>query len=306
MSISFLKLTKVFSLSALFIITSNQLIAEEEKLSFSTTEVAPGLYMLMGVGGFTGGNIGLSVGEDGVVMIDDSMPPMLDIMKTAIATVTDKPVDFLINTHVHGDHIGNNEAMGKSGTWIVAHKNLRSHLLEKGVSTSEGNVPTPKDALPMITFSESMDFHLNGYDAHIFHVERAHTNGDIVIFYKAPNVIHMGDVMFNGLFPYIDISKGGSVDGYIAAQQQALKFINLKTKIISGHGPLAYKADLEKSNAMIIDARNIIADLIKAGKSEAQVVELNPLAKYHDDWNWGFITTEKMTIQVYKSLTETK
>ncbi|MFT5450950.1 MAG: cyclase [Enterobacterales bacterium] len=306
MNTSFFKLIKTFSLSVLFIVTSNQVAAEEQKRSFSTTEVAPGLYMLMGVGGFTGGNIGLSIGEDGVVMIDDSMPPMLDIMKTAIATLTDKPVDFLINTHVHGDHIGNNAAIGKTGTWIVAHENLRTHLLENGVSTNKGNVPAPKDALPMITFSESMAFHLNGYDAHIFHVKRAHTNGDIVIFYKDPNIMHMGDVMFNGLFPYIDISKGGSVDGYIAAQQQALKLINHKTKIIPGHGPLAYKADLERSNAMIIDARNLIDNLIKAGKSEAQVVELNPLAKYHDAWNWGFITTEKMTRQVYKSLTETQ
>jgi glyoxylase-like metal-dependent hydrolase (beta-lactamase superfamily II) len=306
MNISFFKLAKTFSLTVLLIITTNQATAEESELSFSTTEVAPGLYMLAGVGGFTGGNIGLSVGDDGVVMIDDSMPPMLDIMKTAIATLTDKPVDFLINTHVHGDHLGNNEAMGKSGTWIVAHKNLRTHLLEKGFPTSEGNVPAPKDALPMITFAESMDFHLNGYDAHIFHVERAHTSGDVVIFYNAPNVMHMGDVMFNGLFPYIDINNGGSVVGYIAAQQQALKLINLKTKIIPGHGPLASKADLERTNAMIIDARNLINKLVIEGKSEDQVVELNPLSKYHDDWNWGFITTERMTRQVYKSLTETK
>jgi len=306
MNISIVKMVKYFSLTTLLTLSSLQLTAEDDQLTFSTTEVAPGLYMIMGVGGFTGGNIGLSVGEDGVVMIDDSMPPMLDIMKTAIATVTDKPVDFLVNTHVHGDHIGNNEAIGKTGTWIVAHKNLRAHLIEKGFPTSKGDVPAPKAALPMITFAESMDFHLNGYNAHIFHVERAHTSGDVVIYYKAPNVIHMGDVMFNGLFPYIDIDKGGSVDGYIAAQQHVLTLISAKTKIIPGHGPLAYKADLEKSNVMLVDAKNLITSLIKEGKTEDQVVELNPLAKYHDDWNWGFITTEKMTRQVYKSLTKNR
>ncbi|PCJ48490.1 MAG: NADPH-quinone reductase [Gammaproteobacteria bacterium] len=306
MTLSIIHRLKLITLSGLILCSVSILSSEEEKLKFSTTEVAPGLYMLMGVGGFTGGNIGLSVGEDGVVMIDDSMPPMLDIMKTAIATVTDKPVDFLINTHLHGDHIGNNEAMGKSGTWIVAHKSLRLHLLDKGFPTAKGNVPAPKDALPMITFSESMDFHLNGYDAHIFHVANAHTNGDLVIFYKAPNVVHMGDVMFHGLFPYIDVDNGGSVDGYIAAQQQVLALINDKTKIIPGHGPLTNKTDLQTANAMIIDSRNLIAALMKSGKTEDQIVELNPLAKYHDDWNWSFITTERMTRQVYKSLIKGK
>ncbi len=297
-------------ISSSLLIMAPLLADEHEKkapeLSFSSEEVAPGLYMLMGVGGFTGGNIGLSVGDDGVVMIDDSMPPILELMKKAIATITDKPVNFLINTHVHGDHIGNNEAMGKDGTWIVAHKNLRTSLLEKGFPAADGYVPTPKAALPMITFSQSMDFHLNGYDAHIFHVENAHTSGDALIYYKQGNAIHMGDVMFNGLFPYIDIDNGGSVDGYIAGQKLVYKLINAKTKIIPGHGPLAHKPQLKASIDMLIDSRAIISALIKSGKSVDEVVELNPLKKYHDDWNWGFITTERMTRQLYKSLSSTK
>ena len=292
--------------SCLLISTASLSAAEEKPLSFSTTKVAPGLYMLMGVGGFTGGNIGLSVGDDGVVMIDDSMPPMLDIMKTAISSVTEKPVDFLINTHVHDDHVGNNETFGNGGTWIVAHKNLRKYMMENGKKTKDGVLPTPKSALPVITFPHSMNFYLNGHDARIFHLPHAHTDGDAVIHYQKANVIHTGDILFNGMFPFIDIDKGGCAYGYLQAQRKILEIANDNTKIIPGHGPLATKKDLAASNAVLEDSINIIADLIASGKDEEQVIALNPLAKYHDDWNWGFITTEKMTRQVFKSLIKVK
>ena len=288
--------------SLIFSASINSFAADKPKLSFSTTEVAPGIYMLMGVGGFTGGNIGLSVGEDGVVMIDDSMPPMLEIMKTAIKTVTDKPVDYLINTHVHGDHTGNNTTMGKQGATIVAHKNLRINMLTKGIRTKDGTKPMPKAALPVITFSEEISFHLNGDDAEVFHVANAHTDGDAVIYFKNANVIHTGDTFFNGIFPYIDLNNGGSVDGYIKAQQKVLSISNEATKIIPGHGPLSNKKELQTSLAMLIDARDKIAKLKAEGKSEDEVVATNPLAKYHKDWNWEFITTEKMTRQIYKSI----
>ena len=277
------------------------LVAEEVELNFKTTEVAPNLYMLSGVGGFTGGNIGLSIGIDGVVLIDDSMPPLLAKMKAAIKSVTPAPVDFLINTHVHGDHTGNNEAIGKEGTRIVAHENLRHHLLSKGVRTQEGIKPAPKAALPVITFSHAMNFHLNGEDARIFHVANAHTDGDAVIHFKNANVIHTGDTFFNGMFPYIDLNSGGSIDGFIAAQKKILAVANAHTKIIPGHGPLANKKDLEKSLAMLEDARSLIANLLKQGQSEDDVVKREPLAAYAK-WSWQFITTEKMTRQIYQSL----
>jgi len=296
-------LSKTLLLLSLFFFTTGYLFAvEESKLSFSTTEVAPGLYMLKGVGGFTGGNIALSIGDDGVVMIDDSMPPMLDIMQTAIKTVTDKPVDFLINTHVHGDHTGNNETMGKNGTWIVAHKNLRRHLLDKGVKTADGMVPAPADALPVITFAQSMSFHLNGYEAELFHVPHAHTDGDAVIHYKSANVIHTGDTLFNGIFPFIDLNSGGSIDGYIAAQKKVLSLSDDNTKIIPGHGHLANKSDLQSSIAMLEDAKQMIAALIKQGKTEEQVVEINPLAEKYQHLSWKFISTERITRAFYKGL----
>ncbi|MFT5084612.1 MAG: cyclase [Lentisphaeria bacterium] len=286
-----------------FLFTSFSAFADDNAaLSFASTKVGPGLYMLSGVGGFTGGNIGLSIGEDGVVMIDDSMPPMLDIMKTAISSITDKPVDFLINTHIHGDHIGNNQAISEAGARIVAHENLRLRMLDKGIQTDKGMTPAPKGTLPVITFSQSIDFHLNGEDAHIFHAAKAHTDGDAVIVFKNANVIHAGDTLFNGLFPFIDFDNGGSVEGYIAAQKTLLSISNNTTKIIPGHGPLATRGDIEKSLAMLEKSKTLVESLIKKGKSEDEIVALNPLAEFHDSWNWGFITTEKMTRQLAKGL----
>ncbi len=298
---------KTLLLSSLITLSVTFFYAREiNKLSFSVTEVAPDLYMLKGVGGFTGGNIGLSVGDDGVVIIDDSMPPMLDIMYTAIKSVTNKNVDFIINTHLHGDHIGKNETLGKKVAWIVAHKNLRKHLLDKGISGKDGRVPVARKALPVITFTESMNFHLNGQDALIFHVARTHTDGDAVIYYKSANVIHTGDVMFNKMFPYIDLSNGGSVTGYIQAQKQILALSNDKTVIMPGHDPLATTEDLKSSIAMLEDAKKLITALIEKGESEDEVVMINPLEKYHEKFNWRFITTEKMTRQVYKGLIQSK
>lgn len=289
--------------SSLLVNFSSQ--AEEQALpDFASQQLEPGIYMLSGVGGFTGGNIALSIGEDGVIMIDDSMPPLLDKMQAAINTITKQPLDFLINTHVHGDHTGNNLALGKTGAHIVGHQNLRDHLLAKGYQTPQGLVAAPKQALPVITFKDSMDFHLNGQPAHLFHLAKAHTSGDIAIHFTQANIIHAGDVFFNGLFPYIDQEAGGSLDGYIQAQQTLIDLADDKTRIIPGHGPLASRQDLQNASNMLRAAKQKIAALVEQGKSEAEVVAINPLAEYHEQWNWGFISTEIMTRQVYRALTD--
>ncbi len=287
------------------LLTSGVVLAKDEpKVSFASTEVGPGIYMLAGEGGFTGGNLGLLVGDDGVVLIDDSMPPFLDIMNQAIKSLTDQPVDFLINTHVHGDHIGNNATMGQSGTHIVAHENLRQHMVDKGVQGPNGMVPASKDMLPVLTFSEQMSFHFNNQPATAIHVPQAHTDGDAIIHFSAANVIHAGDTFFNGLFPFIDLDSGGTVDGYIHAQMKMISMSDDETKIIPGHGPLSNKKELKAAVDMLVDAKNIISKHIKDGKTEAEVLAANPLSKYHDDWNWGFITTERMTKQLYKDLSK--
>ena len=169
---------------------------------------------------------------------------------------------------------------------------------------ADGEVPTPRDALPVLTFSDSVTFHLNDREAFVFHVERAHTDGDAVIHFRADNVIHAGDVMFNGLFPFIDLDAGGSVDGYIAAQERILALADDRTRIVPGHGPLAGKQDLKAAVDMLKDARDRVRTMVKAGKTEQEILTANPLAEYHEGWNWGFITTEIMTKTLVRALTE--
>ena len=277
---------------------------DEPKVSFAQTEVGPGIYMLSGQNGFTGGNLGLLVGADGVVLIDDSMPPFLDIMTETIKSITDQPIDFLINTHVHGDHTGNNQAISASGTHIVAHENLRNHMVKNGVQGESGMVPATPGDLPAITFSDRMNFHFNGQPATVLHVPHAHTDGDSVIHFSEANVIHAGDTFFNGLFPYIDLNSGGSVDGYINAQLKIISMSDDDTTIIPGHGPLSNKKQLQAAVNMLIDAKTLINKHIKAGHSLEETLEANPLSQYHDDWNWGFITTEKMTTQLFNDLSK--
>ncbi len=279
-------------------------LAQEPGITFKSTELAPGLYMLEGEGGFSGGNLGLLTGEDGVVLIDDGVPPVTDELLAAIGELTGDPVEFVVNTHVHGDHIGANEAFGQAGATIVAHDNLRRRLLAEGFKTAAGQVPAPEDALPVVTFSDSVTFHLNGRSAFVFHVEQAHTDGDAVIHFRDDNVLHAGDVLFNRLFPFIDLDSGGTVDGFLAAQRRLLALADDATKIIPGHGALASKADLAAAVAMLEDAQARVRALVEAGRSEEEILAANPLADYHDDWNWGFITTERMTRTLVRALTE--
>ena len=277
---------------------------DKPEIKFESTKLGTGIYMLAGAGGPTGGNLGLLIGDDGVVLIDDSMPPFLDIMTQAIKELTDKPVDFLINTHVHGDHTGNNETYGKAGTHIVAHDNLRKHLVTKGIRTRDGVIPAPKDFLPVLTFSNEMSFHFNEQPATAIHVPQAHTDGDAIIHFTNANIIHAGDTFFNGVFPFIDLNSGGTVDGFINAQIKMISLSNDETQIIPGHGELANKKDLQASIDMLIEAKSLVAKQVQTGQTLEQVLANNPLKKFHDDWNWGFISTERMTTQLYEDLSK--
>lgn len=265
---------------------------KEGKLSFETTKINTGLYMISGAGGFTGGNIALIVGSDGAVMIDNGLSTVTDILKTEIAKTTKKPIDYLINTHLHGDHIGNNANFSNDGAKIISHKNLRASLVKKG---------DPKANLPVLTFSDQMTLYINGDSAKITHIKNAHTDGDAIIHFEKSNVIHTGDILFNGIFPYIDGNNGGTLAGVIAGLKYVASLADENTKIIPGHGALANKNDVEKTIALLEDARELVAKLIKAGKSDAEILQANPLAKYQN-YSWNFITTEKMTNQVITNL----
>ena len=268
-------------------------------VEITTTKVTDGIYMLRGAGG----NIGLSTGDDGAFVIDDQFAPLSKKIMKAIKKTTDDDVAFVLNTHFHGDHTGGNEAFGKAGAHIVAHDNVRKRLKEGSNRGGRTTPPAPDDALPVITFAKSMTFHWNDRTIHIWHPGHAHTDGDAIVFFKDLNVVHMGDVFFNGGYPFIDVNGGGDLAGYIATHEKVLTKIDDETKIMPGHGALASKADLQKTVDMLKDATALVQAQIDAGLDEDATVAADPLAKYNDDWGQGFINGERMVRTIYGELT---
>jgi len=263
-------------------------------------KVSGNVYMLTGAGG----NIGISAGKDGVLMIDASYAPLSEKIKAAIRTFNSKPIRFVVTTHWHQDHAGGNENLAREGAILVAHENVRKRLgSEQFLEVFDRKIPAlPESALPIITFSRDISFHLNEDDILIFHVAPAHTDGDAIVHFKRSGVIHTGDLYFNGLYPFIDLSAGGSVDGVIAAIKQIIDLCDSNTKVIPGHGPLSDKAGLEAYLKMLIVIRDKIANGIKAGKSLDEVIASKPTRDFDPVWGKGFLKTEQFVKIVYGSL----
>lgn len=270
--------------------------AQQLATEFKSTEVAPGVFMVVGVNGFSA-NMAVLAGDDYVAMVDDGIDDVSEPLLEHVTETTSRPVDFLINTHVHGDHAGGNAYFADHGAVIFAHDNIRKRLL---VDSEAAGGP---EGLPVVTFADGVTFHLNGLEARVFHVESAHTDGDAAIFLPTANVIATGDLMFNKLFPFIDLDNGGSVDGYIAAQKQLVSLADANTVIIPGHGAVASRADLKENLDVLIDSQKRVRALVDAGKSLDEILAENPLAVHHDIYNWGFITTEIMTRTLHRDLT---
>jgi cyclase len=266
--------------------------------------LAPGIHMLAGAGG----NIGLSAGDDGVFIVDDQFAPLTEKILASIKTITDKPVRFVINTHWHGDHTGGNENFGKAGAVIVAHDNVRKRMNTEQFSEAfkRTTKPAPKDALPVVTFSESATLHLNGDEVRIVHVAPAHTDGDSIVHFTKANVIHMGDLYVSGAYPFVDKSSGGEVNGIIAAADQALAMANEATKIIPGHGAVSNMAGLKQYRDVVTTVRDRVAALIKQGKSLADVQAAAPSKEFDATWGTGFMKGEQFVAAVYSSLTNGK
>ncbi|HEY5643443.1 MAG TPA: MBL fold metallo-hydrolase [Woeseiaceae bacterium] len=265
---------------------------------FEATELAPGIFMLAGSGNeFVGGGVGLLVGDEYVVLIDDVIVPTAPQLLEKVQEIAGRPVDFVINTHVHGDHVGGNEQAAKNGAIIVAHDNLRRRM------EADPKLNTGPGALPVITFSDNVTFHVNGQQAFVFHVAQAHTDGDAVIHFRDANVIAAGDISFRGIFPFIDLDSGGSVAGFKAAMRRVIEIADDETKIITGHGPAGTRAGVEQDLAMLVDAEARVKALVDQGLTADEIVAANPLADYHDEYNWAFITTERMTRTLIRSLT---
>lgn len=277
-------------------------LAQEDysKVQIKTEKLSNSTYMLQGAGG----NIGLSVGEDAVFVVDDQFAPLTPKLKAAIAALSKKPVKFVVNTHWHFDHTGGNENFGKGGAVIVAHENVRKRMSSDQVIAFM-NMPikaAPAVALPVITFGKDISFHLNGEELYVFHVPNGHTDGDAIVHFKTSNVVHMGDTYFNKIYPFIDTSSGGSPEGIVAAVDRVLKSTNDTTRFIPGHGALGNRADLTAYRTMLDTVSGRVTALAREGKNLEQVVAAKPTAEFDDVWGKGFLPPAKFVEMLYKGV----
>ena len=268
----------------------------------TSEQVSDGLYMLVG----KGGNIGVSIGDDGTFMIDDKFADMSPAIQDAITGLGGDTPRFLVNTHFHGDHSGGNENFGNAGSTIVAHHNVHKRLSE-GSTIAAFNMtspPAPEAALPVISFESNMTFHLNGDHVQVIHVPNAHTDGDAFVHFTGANVIHTGDLFFNGFFPFIDVPNGGSVPGVIAAINQMLELANDDTVIIPGHGPIAGVGELTAYRDMLVTANDRLGELRAQGFTGAEAAAKTPLADLDEQWGKAMFSAEKWITIIYDGVGE--
>jgi cyclase len=267
-----------------------------DAVQIKTTQVAPNVYMLEG----EGGNIGVSVGEDGVLLIDDQFAPLTPKITDAVKAITDKPIRFLLNTHWHGDHAGGNENLGKLGVIIVAHDNVYKRLSVEQTNLLGKTPASPKAALPVITFNDRVIYHINGDEVTAYHVPPAHTDSDSFVRFRNANVIHTGDVFASGRYPFIDSTNGGSVKGIVAAMDKLIPTLDDLTKVIPGHGPLSGKREVIAYRNMIATIGERVEAMVKAGKTLEQVIAAKPASEF--DAQWGkFRKTDDFIPFVYYS-----
>lgn len=268
----------------------------QNDITIETTQLSNSVYMLKG----QGGNIGLSVGEDGVFVIDDQFAPLTPKILEAIRQLSDLPIKYVVNTHFHGDHTGGNANFQKEGATIIAHDNVRARLL---LPKRDGS-NNPKEALPILTFNDKLSIYINNEKVIIFHVGNAHTDGDALLYFTKSNVLHTGDNYFHKRYPYIDVKSGGSIDGYINAVSTALILIDDETKIIPGHGELSNKEEYTSFLKMLKTLRTNVQNEINKGKSEQDIVNNSSITETYDalNYSWAFINSEKIRRAIYQSL----
>ncbi len=270
------------------------------KVVIQTQPVAPGVHMLLG----QGGNIGVSTGADGVMLIDDQYAPLHAKIVAAVEALKPGPIRFVLNTHWHADHTGGNELLGGSGAVIFAHDAVRRRLMAGMAIANRQVPPAPPGALPVVSFGADLTFHWNGDEIHVFHVERAHTDGDAVVHFRRANALHTGDVFISGRYPFLDLESGGSLSGTLAAVERVLALADEKTRIIPGHGPLSTRADLARYRDMLLTARERVAKAIAAGQAIDALVAARPLADLDAIWGTGFVSPERFLRSAHASLLE--
>jgi glyoxylase-like metal-dependent hydrolase (beta-lactamase superfamily II) len=281
---------------------SAQAQTDFSKVEIKATKVAGNVYMLEGAGG----NIGVSVGDDGLLIVDDQFAPLADKIRAALKGIADKKLHFILNTHWHGDHTGGNVAFGPEAT-IIAHDNVRKRLATEQKSTvfNSTTPPSPKEALPVITLDKTLTVHFNGEEIRAIHFPQGHTDGDSVIFFSSSNVVHLGDDFFAGRFPFVDLESGGSVEGLVRNIGEIITKIPEGAKLIPGHGPISTLDDLKSYHRMLQQTTEIVRQKIAAGKTLEQV-KSEGLPEEWKPWGTGFIKTDRWVETIYKSLTAKK
>jgi glyoxylase-like metal-dependent hydrolase (beta-lactamase superfamily II) len=273
------------------------------KVVIKVEKVGGSVYMLEG----SGGNIGVSVGEDGIVLVDDEFAPLAPKIKEALRGITDRPIKVVLNTHWHGDHTGGNAIFGAEAP-IVAHENVRKRLVAGAPGRTIGGhamdpiPPAPRDALPIVTFEDQVMVHLNGEDIRAIHFPSGHTDGDVVIWFTQSNVVHMGDDFVTYGFPFVDVASGGSVRGLIAAIDKVIPQLPADVKIIPGHGKVSTVDDMKKLSATLKDCVKLVQAGVRAKKTLEDIQRDKPLAKY-DDLGKGFIKADAFVETIFKELT---
>src|SRR6267142_2486587 len=268
------------------------------KVEIKVTKVNGNVYMLEGAGG----NIGVSVGPDGILIVDDQFAPLADKIKAALKTLGDGKLKFILNTHWHGDHTGGNVVFGPEAP-IIAHDNVRQRLAtEQKLEFFKETIPaSPKEALPVITFDKSLGVHFNGEEIRAIHFPHGHTDGDSVIFFQGSNVVHMGDDFFSGRFPFVDLESGGSVEGLIRNIGEIIPKLAPGVKIIPGHGPISTIEDLKLYQRMLLETTDFVRTKMKTGKKLDQIKK-EGLPEEWKSWGTGFIKTEQWIEIIHRSL----
>ncbi|MEJ7745640.1 MAG: MBL fold metallo-hydrolase [Luteimonas sp.] len=267
-------------------------------VEIKTSALREGTHMLTGAGG----NMVASAGADGVFLIDDQFAPLSDKIRAALSTLSDKPLRFVVNTHWHGDHTGGNENFGKAGAVILAHDNVRKRMGVEQLLRGDKIPAAPGAALPVVTFASDLTLHLNGDTVRVKHVAQAHTDGDALVKFERANVLHMGDVYFNGLYPFIDAESGGSIGGMLAAVERGLALSDAGTIVVPGHGPVSNRAELARYGAMLTEYRDRIAALKAEGRTLAQVVAAKPTAATDELLGKAFIKPDELVRSIYETL----
>jgi glyoxylase-like metal-dependent hydrolase (beta-lactamase superfamily II) len=268
------------------------------KVEIKATKVAGNVYMLEG----SGGNIGVSVGPDGILIVDDQFAPLADKIRAALKGLNQGKLRFILNTHWHGDHTGGNVVFGPEAP-IIAHDNVRKRLATEQKSTlfKTTTPASPKEALPVITFDQSLSVHFNGEEIRVIHYPQGHTDGDSVIFFTNSNVVHLGDDFFAGRFPFVDLESGGSIEGLIKNIGEIIGKIPADAKLIPGHGPLSTVDDLKSYYRMLQQTTDIVRQKMTAGKTLEQI-KSEGLPDEWKPWGTGFIKTDLWIETIYKSL----